>query len=203
MHLTEVFRDLFGLTDEALIRQLEQESEFRLLKKGQVLYRQGDKPAKLTFLLRGLLRGYFLDAGGRDITDCFAFRPGAPVTASISLGEPAAINVEALTESQILELPMPRILELLEEWPQLYRLYSGFLQEAFRRHWEVKVAMYQYDAAGRYQWFLRTYPGLHREVSCRHVASFLGMTQVTLSRLRRALRESGRLQAAEAGEQGT
>ena len=200
MGVSEIYRGLLGLSDEGLIGRLEQESEVRLLKKGQLLYREGELPAKLTFLLRGLLRGYFLDAGGRDITDCFAFRPGAPVTAGISLGEPASINVEALTDSQILELPMARVLELLEEQPQLYRLYSGFLQEAFRRHWEVKAAMYQYDATERYQWFLRAYPGLHREVSGKHIASFLGMTQVTLSRLRRALRESGRLQAAEAGE---
>lgn len=197
MSLTELYRSLFGLSDESLIRRLTEVSEMRRLKKGHLLYREGEIPVKLTFLVQGLLRGYFLDAGGRDITDCFAFRPGAPAAACIALGEPATINIEALTDSQVLELPMGRVLELLEEYPCLYRLYSGFLLEALRCHWEVKAAMYQYDAMERYQWFLRTYPGLYREVSGKHIASFLGMTQVTLSRLRRTLREAGRLPAAE------
>ena len=42
---------------------------------------------------------------------------------------------------------------------------------------------------GRYQWFLKKYPGLIDEVSNKHIASFLGMTPVTLSRLRQKLKE--------------
>lgn len=195
MQLPELFRNLFGLTDESLIQRLSAQGEVRLLKKGHVLYREGETPSKLTFLIQGLLRGYFLDANGKDITDCFAFEPGSPAVACISLGEPASVSIEALEDSQVLELPLTWVLELLEEYPQLYRTYSFFLLQALRCHWQVKVAMYQYTAMERYQWFLRAYPGLHRQVSGKHIASFLGMTQVTLSRLRRTLREAGQLQA--------
>lgn len=197
MSLAELYRDLFGLSDEQLIRQLTELGEVRPVKKGHLLYREGEVPSKLTFLLQGLLRGYFLDASGRDITDCFAFKPGTPATAGVALGDSATISIEALEDSQVLELPMSSVLELMEEYPQLYRLYSTFLLEALKCHWEVKAAMYQYTAMERYQWFLRTYPGLYHQVSGKHIASFLGMTQVTLSRLRRAMREAGQLQAAE------
>ena len=197
MSLEKLYQDLFGLSDERLIRRLTELGEGRHVKKGHLLYREGEVPSKLTFLLQGLLRGYFLDAGGRDISDCFAFKPGAPATACIALGEPATISIEALTDSQVLELPMGPVLELMEEYPQLYRLYTDFLLEALKCHWEVKAAMYQYTAMERYQWFLRSYPGLCHQVSGKHIASFLGMTQVTLSRLRRAMREAGQLQAAE------
>ena len=196
MELTEIYTGLFGLSDQSLIQRLTERGELRSVKKGHLLYREGEIPSKLTFLIQGLLRGYFLDAGGRDITDCFAFEPGAPATACIALGEPATISIEALTDSLVLELPMALVLELMEEYPQLYRLYSGFLLDALRRHWAVKAAIYQYDAMERYQWFLRAYPDLYRHVSGKNVASFLGMTQVTLSRLRRTLREAGQLQAA-------
>lgn len=189
MSLAELYRDLFGLSDEPLIRRLTELGEVRPVKKGHLLYREGEVPSKLTFLLQGLLRGYFLDASGRDITDCFAFKPGTPATAGVALGDSATISIEALEDSQVLEL--------MEEYPQLYRLYSAFLLEALKCHWEVKAAMYQYTAMERYQWFLRTYPGLYHQVSGKHIASFLGMTQVTLSRVRRAMREAGQLQAAE------
>lgn len=197
MDLPELYRHLLGLSDQSLIHRLVERSELRNLKKGHLLYREGEVPVKLTFLIQGLLRGYFLDAGGRDITDCFAFEPGAPAVACIALGEPATISIEALDDSLVMEVPISLVLELLEEYPQLYRAYSGFLLDALKRHWAVKAAMYQYDAMERYRWFMRAYPDLYHHVSGKHVASFLGMTQVTLSRLRRTLREAGQLQSQE------
>lgn len=200
MDLSELYRNLFGLWEEPLIQRLTELSEVRQVKKGHLLCREGEVSSKLTFLIQGLLRGFILDAGGRDITDCFVFEPGSAAVGYIALGEPVIISVEALEDSQVLDLPMVPVLELLEEYPQLYQMYNRFLRVALKRHWEVKSAMYQYDAMERYQWFLRAYPGLHHQVSGKHIASFLGMTQVTLSRLRRALREAGQLQAAEEGE---
>lgn len=200
MDLSELYRNLFGLWEEPLIQRLTELGEVRQIKKGHLLYREGEVSSRLAFLIQGLLRGFILDAGGRDITDCFVFEPGSAAVGCIALGEPVTISVEALEDSQVLELPLMPVLELLEEYPQLYRLYSEFLHVALKRHWEVKSAMYQYDAMERYQWFLRTYPGLHHQVSGKHIASFLGMTQVTLSRLRRTLREAGQLQAVEEGE---
>lgn len=200
MGLSELFRDLFGLSDEPLIQRLTELGEVRHVKKGHLLYREGEVSSKLTFLIKGLLRGFILDAGGRDITDCFIYEPGSAAVGCIALGEPVTISVEALEDSQVLELPMAPVVELMENYPHLYRLYSKFLQAALKRHWEVKSAMYQYDAMDRYQWFLKAYPDLHHQVSGKHIASFLGMTQVTLSRLRRTLREAGQLQAVEEGE---
>ena len=46
-----------------------------------------------------------------------------------------------------------------------------------------------YSAMQRYQWFLEEYPGIIHRVSHKYIASFLGMTPVTLSRLRKTLRE--------------
>lgn len=193
MELMELFRDQFGLYDQRILTRVMRLAQVRELKKGSQVYGQGETPGELVFLLDGLLRGYFLDAGGRDITDCLIFEPGAPAVASLEMGEPTAVYMEALTDSMVATLPLEEVIALLEEYPALYRLYTRMLIQALRRHWEVKAAMYQYTAMERYQWFLRTYPGLEDRMSGKHIASFLGMTQVTLSRLRRALREAGRM----------
>lgn len=63
-----------------------------------------------------------------------------------------------------------------------------FLQKALQTHWEINNAMYQYQALERYQWFLRNYPNLDEQVNSRYIASFLSITPVTLSRLRRWLK---------------
>ena len=84
---------------------------------------------------------------------------------------------------------MEDVLAALEEIPELMEIYNFFLRKALARHWEGKILMHQCAAMERYQWFLREYPGLINAVSNKHIASFLGMTPVTLSRLRRKLRE--------------
>ena len=68
-------------------------------------------------------------------------------------------------------------------------LYNRLLQQSSQVHWEIKNMLCQHNAMERYQWFLRAYPGLIEQISNKYVASFLGITPVTLSRLRRALRE--------------
>ena len=185
------------LSDATVRQTLLHAARTASIPKRTLLIESGEVQRQIPILVHGIIRGFLLDADGRDITDCFAFEPGAPATACIALGEPATISIEALTDSLVLELPMSLVLELMEEHIELYRLYSGFLLDALRRHWEVKAAMYQYDAMERYRWFMQAYPNLCSHVSGKHIASFLGMTQVTLSRLRRTLREAGQLQAAE------
>ena len=189
MQLPELFRNLFGLTDESLIQRLSAQGEVRLLKKGHVLYREGETPSKLTFLIQGLLRGYFLDAGGRDITDCFAFRCGDVAVGCGTLDQPSLVNIEALSQAQVLKIPMGVVRELLQD-PAVMQIYLDRLSQSLMRHWELKILMYHCSALQRYQWFLKTHAGLPKGISGKYIASYLGMNPVTLSRLRH--REDGR-----------
>ena len=85
--------------------------------------------------------------------------------------------------------PMKEILNLLETHMPLAQLHSQILQESMNRHLEIKKALYQYTAMQRYQWFLSEYAPIAKVVSGKYIASFLDMTPVTLSRLRKSLRE--------------
>ena len=72
---------------------------------------------------------------------------------------------------------------------EVTKLYNELLIKALNEHWKLKQILNSYTAVQRYQWFLDEYPGLIGKVSNKYIASFLGMTPVTLSRLRRTLRE--------------
>ena len=61
------------------------------------------------------------------------------------------------------------------------------LLESLSHHVEVKKMLYQYTAAQKYAWFLEKYPGLDEVIGDKYIASFLGVTPVTLSRSRKAL----------------
>lgn len=80
------------------------------------------------------------------------------------------------------------MLELREQYSEIVELYNRFLISALNEHWKLKQVLVQYSAIQRYQWFMKEYPGLIDRVSNKHIASFLGMTPVTLSRLRRVIK---------------
>lgn len=148
----------------------------------------GELQTQVSFLIKGILRGFWVDVNGRDITDCFAFRCGDVVTGCDDFKEPAQINIEALTNCELIQIPVSVLEELMQQYPTLLQVYNKLLRQALKRHWETKKVIYQL-AMQRYQWFLATYPGLIDMVSNKYIASYLGITPVTLSRLRRRLRE--------------
>ena len=130
-----------------------------------------------------------MDVNGRDITDCFVFRPGSPVFAAFELGESAGISIETLTECEMMCVPADVVKKLVKQRTEYALLYVRMMCAALRSHWQMKVMLYQSSASERYRWFLNSYPGLIDQVKHKHIASFLGMSPVTLSRLRSLSRE--------------
>ena len=100
---------------------------------------------------------------------------------------PSPIHIETITGCQLVALPLQELLSLLDR-PEIMKIYCVQLEQALQRHWNVKMLLYRCDTMERYRWFLQQYPQLEKQVNGKHVASFLGMTPVTLSRLRRKLK---------------
>ena len=118
----------------------------------------------------------------------FGFQPGDVAVSCCGLDQPSPICIQALTDCQVLCLPVSDCVEIIRTNLDMMAIYNRFLLKALQTHWQIKNAMYQYQALERYQWFLRNYPGLDEQVNSRYVASFLSITPVTLSRLRRWLK---------------
>ncbi len=180
-----------GIHDRENIERIKAVSITRSLRKGELLIQGGEVQKWCYFLNYGLFRGFFLDSAGRDLTECFSARPGGTVMSCLGVTEISPIGFEALEDSEVFGVPMALIRTLLEEDTSVVRTYNQILTAALREQWEIKLALCQYDARERYLWFRRTYPALIGRVQNKHIASFLSITPVTLSRLRRTIREEG------------
>lgn len=192
MQLAEFFNDVLGLADRALIDEAVKISEIKVLKPGEYLIRSGEVPAYMCFLLKGILRGFMLDLNGKDMTDCIAFRCGDAAMPDNDFTQPASITMEALTDCEILCISIPNVMRLLREYPSLNGLYQRLLLKSANLHRDLKIVSYQYTAMQRYQWFLEQYPGLIDKISHKYIASLLNMTPVTLSKMRKILREDSK-----------
>lgn len=189
MQINDFYREVLHLTDEKLIQKLEAVAETRCLKKREIIVRAGEMQTHVVFMVSGIVRGFFRDAKGRDVTECFVYEPGTCAMSCLALDAPSPITIEALTECELLLIPIPAVVELQEEHCDVLRLYNRLLWDALQKHWEIKMVLYQYPARQRYQWFLEKYPGVAEQVSNKYIATYLGMTDVTMSRLRKAMRE--------------
>lgn len=187
----EFYRNIFHLKDREFIQELVNATEIRHLKKGDCVVHIGEVQKDVYFLETGIARGYFLNINGKDVTDCFGFRCGTAVVSfgQLELDVPSSMTIEMLEEGSFFCIPVAVVIRLQQRYKEAMMLYNQLLIAAMKEHWELKRVLNSYTAVQRYQWFLEEYPGLIDKVSNKYIASLLGMTPVTLSRLRRTLRE--------------
>ena len=87
-------------------------------------------------------------------------------------------------------LPIPETMQLVQQYPELFNLYSTLMTESMRLHNRIKNTLCNYSAKEKFDWFLQQYPGLIFDINNRYIASFLNMTPETLSRMKSALRRT-------------
>lgn len=191
MNIDEFCTKELGITDPQLLHDWQSSGKIKHVQKGEIIQNIGDIDSQVHILMDGLLRGFFFDLNGKEITDCFGFIPGTPVMSCLGLNMPTPLCIEALETSTLLMIPLDVIQTLLETNLEMNRLYNRLLHTALMMHWQSKIMLAQHGAPQRYQWFLEQFPGLIDRVTHKHIASFLGMSPVSLSRIRKAIREQG------------
>lgn len=133
------------------------------------------------------MRGYYLDANGKEITDQFGFQLGDAAMACFEPGEPTTVSIEAVTDGQSIELSMEGLVKLCHKYKEVVDVYNRLLQEGMRKHQHIKTMIQFNGVADRYKWFLDEYPGLIDIVKHKDIASFIGTNPVNLSRVRKKL----------------
>lgn len=190
MELLDFFRNRLQITDEKILGDAVNVSKIKKFRRGEYLIREGEIPSEMFFLISGIVRGFRLSESGKDITDCIVYRCGQSSMPDYDLSSPASISMEALKPTQVVALPMPEVLRMMQAYPSLMYLYQKLASQSASEHRELKMAVYQYTAAQRYRWFTRAYPGLIDRISHKYVASLLDMSPVTLSKMRNQAAET-------------
>ena len=179
-----------GLGESPVNEKLREMAALRSLRKGDQMS-CADKTRYVYFLISGVMRGYIIDNNGREITDCFVFKYGQGYMDFLEAGisDMPTEWLEAETEVELMCFDAARLSPLVLNSLELSRIYNRMLTVSYAEHWVHKLTLYSSTAMERYRWFLSTYPGLIDLVPHKHIASFLAMTPVTLSRLRRSARQ--------------
>ncbi|MDC8772503.1 Crp/Fnr family transcriptional regulator [Roseateles albus] len=157
----------------------------RQLKRGECLLRAGEVAPALWLVESGLLRGHFLDADGRE--RIHALYPELQWLGLPGAAQPSPYTLEALERSQLVVLTPAELRDWQLLWPGIGELLWQALAVQVRRLTERQQQWLMLDASARYLGFLRDEPSLARRLKLKDVASYLGLTNVALSRIRRRL----------------
>ncbi len=172
------------------------------LKAGDCLLTPGDSADLGGVVLRGVVREYYLLDDGTERTRGFS-RAGDSIgsLSDVLAGHPARIFLRAVTATTVLIVPWSQIDALAKASLAWERMRYQMVVRLYLRKAAREYELLALDAAGRYRSFVEQYPGIENEISQILVASYLGITPVHLSRLKKRLRLSapGRIKAKRAG----
>jgi len=159
----------------------------RTLRRGQSLQTQGQRVDRIWWMEQGLARGFFLDPQGRERNH--AFYAEQDWLGAAGIGALSPWHLEALESSCVVELSEQDLQALQQAWPQVPGLILQALLAGLARQTQREHELLMLDAAARYQSFLDAAPALAERLSQKQIASYLGITEVALSRIRRRQRE--------------
>ena len=158
------------------------------LKKHQFLLNEGDVCRYVGFVNSGCLREYEIDSKGTEHILQFAIEDWwvSDLNSFLS-GLPSKYNIDALDDSEVLLLERSAREELLDNCPKMERFFRLLIEANHVASQQRIAESLSASAEERYLKFIKTYPKLLEQVPQNHIASYLGITPQSLSRIRKEL----------------
>jgi hypothetical protein len=160
----------------------------RELKKDEFIVKENQKYDQEIFVYQGIIRGFYCSDKGDEFN--VVFYQGTDLVCPYSnrtKNGRSNINLQALSSSIIFELNQAAMKNLRIKYKELYD-YGIIIQELeLNRKTEREISILVKNAEERYLQFQEMYPHLETKISQFHIASYVGITPVSLSRLRKKL----------------
>ena len=159
-------------------------SKFLTLKKGEVLVKEGQYSDKAYFIVSGGTRAYYLN-DGKDITDWFAFENDFICAINSFFQDiPSPHFIEVLEDTELLVISREDVMKLSDQYHDFERLTNRVATRTLLKL-QARIVSIQFQSAEqRYQNILLAYPNITQRVPLTHIASYIGITLETLSRIR-------------------
>ncbi|MBD1431007.1 Crp/Fnr family transcriptional regulator [Sphingobacterium litopenaei] len=170
---------------ENLKEKIFEGSDVIQIKKKNLLLDIGETSKYIFFIYKGALRSYYLDQEGKDNTSWFLFENELAISVfSFFSQKPSFEALEGLDDCILLRLSFAKLQKLYLEFPEFNYIGRILTEQYYIRSEEKANALRMLSAKERYLQLLERYPEIIQRVSLGHIATYLGITQHTLSRIR-------------------
>lgn len=158
------------------------------LNKKEVLLRNGETCKTENFIVKGCLRTYTIDENGFEHILMFGIEDWwVGDLYSFLTNTPSQYVIDALEDTELLQISRPNLEKLYKSVPALERFFRLLIQNAYIAQQQRVNQNLSQTAEQRYLAFVAKYPEHLQRIPQKHIASYLGITPVFLSMLRKKL----------------
>ncbi|PKQ61384.1 hypothetical protein BZG01_19545 [Labilibaculum manganireducens] len=149
-----------------------------------ILLREGEPAKNIYFIKKGCLREWF-NKDGKDITFQF-FLEGQPVASidSFMSNKPSLFTIESIEPSTIISIGKEDFSELFKIYPEFKDQFHDFIFQRFSNYGLLFLSRIKDTPKERYMDLINNHPEIIKRIPQHYIASFLGITPISLSRIR-------------------
>lgn len=175
----------YGNLSDKAAKEINSKTNFFLKKKNEYFLKDGQILSSYFVITKGLIRAYFCK-NEKEVNTWFGeenqiFGSILPVYAN----KPSFENIQFLEDSEIYSISSNDLNDLYRTYPELNLIGRKIAEEVCIILEERAVSLHTESAAERYKTLIRLQPNLLNRINLGHIASYLGITQETLSRIRK------------------
>lgn len=176
----------FGNLNQQQIELIKSKVVFKEIKKDEYYHEAGKIPREIIFLTEGIMRVCYYNNKGDEITKYF-FEENHFIADILSYNQeiPSTEYLQAITDCKYISFSKETMKELsmtIIEWD---RIVSKITAKGFAEKINKISPMMSEDATERYLSFFEKFPNLANRIPLSYLASYLGITQSSLSRIRK------------------
>ena len=181
--LFNFFRKFNPLSKEAE-KAVAEISKVVEVKKNTDLQPIGHTCKTIYFINKGVARIYYFK-DDIDITESFAFENNIIARVeSLFTGKPSRKAIQTLEDSEVIAINSTQLFKLYDKFPEIERLFRLIFEAAYVGTIDRIEGIQFHTAEERYKALIKEAPDVLKRVPLKFVASYLGITQVSLSRIR-------------------
>lgn len=178
----------FNIFSDQEIEELLRLFEERKVSKNEIFLREGDKCKEIAFVSSGVFRCYYTSGEGKDSTYCFRFPDDLLASYSSFISGKASLEaIQAISDADLLVLKKSHILELEQKNPNWTKFLKAIAEQEYLELEKRFFQLQREDASRRYLSLIENQPEYVQNIPLHYLASYLGITQRHLSRIRKEI----------------
>lgn len=185
LKLFREFVNRFINADDQIFDTVISNFEHRKIARKELLLEAGKTANKIFFLSEGFVRFYHTKNDGTEVTRDFYFAPGF-ITSFTSLIEqkPSIVNIQAMVKMDVLFIKYKDLIALYDKEHKVERLGRLLAEQVFITSEKHLLSFLNDSPQDRYLWLMKEYPEYVKNIPLHYLASYLGITAESLSRIR-------------------
>ncbi len=179
------FVEKFIPTEDKLFHTIISNFEYKKVARKEFLLEAGKTANKIFFLSEGFVRFFHTKNDGNEITSDFYFAPGFITSfTSFITQKPAIVNIQAMVKMDVLFIQYKKLMALYDKEHKVERLGRLLAEQVFITSEKHLLSFLNDSPQDRYLWLMKEYPEYVKNIPLNYLASYLGITAESLSRIR-------------------